>query len=157
MEYLPLPEKVTIKSKIVPPYESNLSPEVLTSTPPNKGMIPSAPLGDVLSEDSANGVQTAAPQCDRYCFVYQHNLPLSVKQGYDDWCEINCRQGFCPPTSCTCDCSPVRRRIVCEAAGLRFQQGSGGSEWCTSVCQQGFCPKHYCKCRVELEPATGLL
>lgn len=105
----------------------------------------------LLTQEIVKGVPKSVPKCDRYCSVFKHGLASSIKQGYDDWCEINCRQGFCPLGTCTCNCHPVRRRIVCEAMDLRFKMNSIGSQWCNSVCTQGFCPKHYCKCRVEMD------
>ncbi|XP_061193546.1 uncharacterized protein LOC133201765 isoform X2 [Saccostrea echinata] len=129
----------------------------LQSTPniPSSFISPSGPNADILNaiqpEEIVQSIQTNVPKCDRYCFVFKHDLSPSLKPGYDDWCEINCRQGFCPQRTCTCNCNPVRRKIVCEAMDLRFKMQSRGSEWCNAVCKQGFCPRNYCKCRVELE------
>ncbi|XP_062609060.1 uncharacterized protein LOC134270830 [Saccostrea cucullata] len=133
----------------------------MNPTPQSTQNIPSSFMGingpntDILNtiqpEENVKSTKTSVPKCDRYCFVFTHDLSPSLKQGYDDWCEINCRQGFCPQRTCTCNCNPVRRKIVCEAVDLRFKLQSRGSEWCNAVCKQGFCPRNYCKCRVELE------
>lgn len=143
--------KVSVENGMVNPFDINtISPEALTPSKIQVDRVPSTTPGSPSLSDQTDDL-SVVPTCDRYCFVYQHNLPTSIKQGYDDWCEVNCRQGFCPPTSCTCNCNPTPRRLVCEAMDLRFGQSSVGSQWCTSVCQQGFCPKHYCRCRVVLE------
>ncbi|KAI8740124.1 Zonadhesin [Biomphalaria glabrata] len=63
----------------------------------------------------------------------------------NNWCQINCKMGYCPASHCTCKSEVSSAIKSCTGAGA-YANTPGMDGWCLVNCAAGYCPSTHCKC-----------
>lgn len=84
--------------------------------------------------------------------------PWTGQKAMDNWCVVNCANGFCPSSHCECEVPKedktkgTANSFTCRAVGI-WKRMKSIEDWCTHHCPLGYCPPSLCKC-VGLETTT---
>ncbi|KAJ8311616.1 hypothetical protein KUTeg_010971, partial [Tegillarca granosa] len=73
----------------------------------------------------------------------------------DEWCDINCKNGNCPPCRCYCGCPDILFQNPCQGQGdLAFDVKM--DNWCWRECCEAECPMDKCTCSADLRNPVRL-
>lgn len=102
--------------------------------------------GNVDQQKAQTSMPSQPKECTRcYALPTWNHYPHM-----DDWCETNCKKGYCPPCRCYCGCPDLKIDNPCigkSKYGKHKQMG----DWCWRECCESECPVDKCACSASVK------